>query len=122
MSDFAPTYDFIGGLQTIKMQGRYRYLKEVSGPQGPVVKIGDKELLNFSSNDYLGLANDERLVAAMHHAIDKYGVGSGASPLICGRSDAHAYLEQQISTYTRRDRALVFSSGYLAGESASKGV
>ena len=106
--------DYKSVLHAIKESGCYRYLREINGPQGPTVKIGDQELINFCSNDYLGLANDKRLVAAMHRAVDKYGVGSGASPLICGRSDAHLELETLIASLTGRDRALVFSSGYAA--------
>ena len=60
------------------------------------------------------MANDQRLLGVMHRAIDKYGIGSGASPLVCGRSEAHQILEQQIAAVTGRDRALVFSSGYAA--------
>jgi len=114
MGSFASAYDFESELQSIREEGRFRYLREICGPQGPIVRIGNQDLLNFCSNDYLGLANDKRLAAAMHRAIDKYGVGSGASPLICGRTEAHLILEQQLSLFTGRDRALVFSSGYLA--------
>lgn len=101
-------------LEAIKQQGLFRNLREVQGPQGPSVTIGDRELLNFCSNDYLGMANDKRLREVMHKAIDKYGIGSGASPLICGRSEAHQMLEQRLAAVTGRDRALVFSSGYAA--------
>ena len=106
--------NFNSELETIKRQGLFRQLREVQGPQGPTVIIGDQALLNFCSNDYLGMANDKRLRDVMHRAIDKYGIGSGASPLVCGRSEAHQILEQRIVTDTSRDRALVFSSGYAA--------
>lgn len=106
--------NFNSELQAIKDQGLYRSLRAIRGPQGPVVQIGNQELLNFCSNDYLGMANDERLVAAMHRAVEQYGVGSGASPLVCGRSEAHQALERQLAEDTGRDRALIFSSGYAA--------
>ena len=114
MSGVTAAYDFETDLRSIKEEGRFRYLRETGGPQGAVVRIGNENFLNFCSNDYLGLANDPRLVAAMHRAIDKYGIGSGASPLVCGHSEAHLNLEQQLALFTGRDRALVFSSGYLA--------
>jgi len=106
--------EFQSALQSIKNDGRYRYLRELESPQGAVIKVGNRLLLNFCSNDYLGLANDMRLKAAMHQAIDRYGIGSGASPLICGRSVVHRHLEQQLAAYTGRERALVFPSGYMA--------
>lgn len=114
MTESLPAHDFISELQLIKDRGGYRYLNQIESPQGPVISCGGRELINFCSNDYLGLANDERLVAALCRAAEKYGVGSGASPLVCGRSEAHDALEKQIAEYTGRDRALVFSSGYLA--------
>lgn len=71
-------------------------------------------MVNFCSNDYLGLANDQRLITAMQQAVNRFGVGSGASPLVCGHSEAHSLLERRLAEVTERDRALVFSSGYLA--------
>ena len=114
MPDFVRALEFQSALQSIKDDGLYRYLRELDSPQGATIKIGHRLLLNFCSNDYLGLANDERLKAAMHLAIDRYGIGSGASPLICGRSVVHRRLEHQLAAYTGRDRALVFPSGYMA--------
>lgn len=106
--------NFNSELEAIKEQGLFRELREVQGPQGPTVVIGDRALLNFCSNDYLGMANDKRLCDVMHGAIDRYGIGSGASPLVCGRSEAHQILEQRIAAESGRDRALVFTSGYAA--------
>lgn len=114
MSSLTAAVDFNSELQAIRDQGLYRNLREIGGPQGPVIKMDGRELLNFCSNDYLGMANDKRLIAAMHGAVEKYGVGSGASPLVCGHSEAHQQLEQQLAADTGRDRALVFSSGYAA--------
>ena len=114
MSTPTAVADFLPDLQAIKSQGLFRGLIEVQGPQGPTITVNDRTLLNFCSNDYLGMANDKRLVAAMHKAVDRYGVGSGASPLICGRSEAHQSLERKVAELTGRDRALLFSSGYAA--------
>ena len=106
--------NFKSVLQSIKTRGLFRSLKEVQGPQGSVVRISGRDLVNFCSNDYLGLAGDRRLISAMQRAVERYGVGSGASPLVCGRSEAHALLEQRLAQVSGRDRALVFASGYQA--------
>src|SRR5947208_1219921 len=68
----------------LEEQDLLRSLRRIDSPQGTRIRIGGREFLNFSSNDYLGLAEDPRLKAAAAHAIEKYGVGSGASRLISG--------------------------------------
>ena len=106
-------------LSEIESSGLYRRRVVHSGPQSVSVTVAGNELLNFCSNDYLGLANDPRLAEAMCEAIQQYGVGSGASPLVCGYSEAHEQLENQVASLCKRDRALVFSSGYLANLAVS---
>lgn len=86
----------------------------LEGPQGPVVRAGNETLLNFSSNDYLGLAADARVIAALQEGAGKFGVGSGSSAFMSGWRRTHAELEEQIAAFTRRDRALLFCSGYMA--------
>jgi 8-amino-7-oxononanoate synthase len=71
-------------------------------------------LLNFSSNDYLGLANDPQVKQAFIEGANQYGVGAGASHLITGHTRAHHELEQALAEFTGRDRALLFSTGYMA--------
>ena len=75
---------------------------------------GDQPIVNFASNDYLGLAGDARVVEAFCRGAQEYGVGAGASDLISGYTDAHAMLEDDFARFTRRPRALVFSTGYMA--------
>ncbi len=70
--------------------------------------------LNFCSNDYLGLAGHPRLVAAFKRGADEYGVGSGAAHLVTGHSRAHHELEEALAAFTGRERALLFSTGYMA--------
>jgi 8-amino-7-oxononanoate synthase len=82
--------------------------------QGPVVRLHDGEYLNFCSNDYLGLAAHPRVVAAFQRAAAQYGVGAGASHLVCGHSAVHQQLEEALAEFTGRPRALLFSSGYMA--------
>ncbi len=86
----------------------------MSGAQGVRVVIEGKSYLNFCSNDYLGLANDPRLIKAASEAMAKDGLGSGASRLVCGTHEAHQALERKIASFKSKDAGLVFSSGYMA--------
>lgn len=81
---------------------------------GPIVQIDGRALINFASNDYLGLAGDERLARAASQACLEEGVGRGSSPLICGRSSLHHQLEERLAQFERCERALLFPSGYAA--------
>ena len=97
-----------------KKQHLYRSVKVSQSAQHPIMKIDGKECLNFSSNDYLGLANHPDIVSAFKKAADKYGVGSGAAHLINGHSVEHQQLEESLAEFTGRDKALLFSNGYMA--------
>ncbi len=101
-------------LEKRRHQGLYRQRLTLESPQGPVVQLQGREYLNFCSNDYLGLAAHPRLVEAFRAAAERYGVGSGASHLVCGHSAPHHELEEALATFTGRPRALLFSSGYAA--------
>ncbi len=81
---------------------------------GAEVVVDGRCYLNFASNDYLGLANHPKLIARLQEASAAYGVGSAASSLMSGYAEPHARLEAEIAEFTGRERALVFSSGYLA--------
>lgn len=94
--------------------GLRRALKSVDSPQGTTIVLNGREVLNFSSNDYLGLSNDARLKRAVVEAIEQYGLGAGASRLICGNMRAHEELEAQLALFKKSESALVFSSGYMA--------
>ena len=110
----ADTFLLARKLDNIKSAGLFRSRRTVDSAQGALLRADGRQYVNFSSNDYLGLANDARLVAAVQGAVATYGVGSGASQLICGRSRAHEKLEETLAAQTGRSRAVVFSSGYLA--------
>jgi 8-amino-7-oxononanoate synthase len=97
-----------------KRKSLYRVRKTISSVQGTSVVVAGKQLLGFCSNDYLGLANHPEISKAAIKAIDKYGVGSGASHLVCGHSTEHQALEEELAEFTGRDRALLFSTGYMA--------
>lgn len=110
----ADTFSLASRLDNIKSAGLFRSRRAVDSAQGALIRADGRQYVNFSSNDYLGLANDARLVEAVQGAVATYGVGSGASQLICGRSRAHEKLEETLAAQTGRSRAVVFSSGYLA--------
>jgi 8-amino-7-oxononanoate synthase len=92
----------------------YRQRRLLESPQSAHIVVAGRECINFSSNDYLGLANHPRVVAAFTRAAQRYGVGSGASHLVCGHSTEHHLLEQELAQFTGRQRALLFSTGYMA--------
>ena len=95
-------------------QGLRRDLATRKGPQGARIVLDHQELVNFGSNDYLGLAADPRLAAAGIAAIEQQGVGSGASPLISGRDKVHRRLEIRLAKFEGTEAALVFPSGFAA--------
>ncbi len=101
-------------LERIKQQGLYRSRRLIRSPQDIRITINGKKVLNFCSNDYLGLANHSELIATFQQAVNQYGVGSGSAHLICGHSTAHHALEEELATFTGRERALLFSTGYMA--------
>lgn len=102
------------GLARIAAAGLRRTRQALDSAQGATVSVKGRRLINFCSNDYLALAQDPRLIAATRAGLATYGLGSGASPLVCGRSRAHAELEDAVAARLGRARALLFSSGYLA--------
>lgn len=83
-------------------------------PQCPVIIISRKKYLNFSSNDYLGLANNQEMVRAVKNSLEKFGFGSGASRLVAGGSILHKKLEAHIAGFKGTEAALIFNSGYSA--------
>jgi 8-amino-7-oxononanoate synthase len=105
---------FAKDMEALHARSLDRHLREITGAQGPEVEIGGRRLINFSSNDYLGLANDPRLREAAITAIDEFGVGAGASRLISGTQSPHLRLERALTKWKGTEAALCFSSGYAA--------
>lgn len=103
-----------GELVAWKEAGLYRRLRDVDGPQGPRIRLEGRSLLNFSSNDYLGLANDPLLKQAAMAAIEQYGVGAGASRLVSGNLAPYRQLEEKLARFKNKEAAIVFGSGYAA--------
>jgi 8-amino-7-oxononanoate synthase len=91
-----------------------RHLRTISCADGPWVESQGRRLLAFCTNDYLGLAQHPKLIAALKQAADAHGVGSGSAHLICGHRREHAALEEALAEWTGRERALLFSTGYMA--------
>ena len=100
------------GLAALREQGLYRELRRVDSAQGPRIEMGGRFLLNFSSNDYLGLANAPALKEAAAQAVERYGAGAGASRLMCGSLAPYHELEETIAAFKATEAALSFSSGY----------
>jgi glycine C-acetyltransferase len=101
-------------LESLRNKGLYRSLRCVEGDQAPTLLIDGREVINFSSNNYLGLANHPALREAAKAAIDRYGCGSGASRLISGNMTLHEELESKIAQLKGTEAALVFNSGFQA--------
>ncbi len=101
-------------LEQIEALGLRRSLKNLDSPQGREIMQNGRRVLNFSSNDYLGLANDVRIKRAAAEAIEQYGLGTGASRLVCGSMTPHEKLEGELALFKETPSALVFSSGYMA--------
>ena len=101
-------------LALLREQGLFRELRRVDSPQSARIEIDGRTLLNFSSNDYLGLANHPALVEAAIRAVERYGAGAGASRLICGSLAPHHELEETLAAFKGAEAALAFSTGYSA--------
>jgi 8-amino-7-oxononanoate synthase len=101
-------------LAALDDRGLRRTRRTLQSPQGARVTVDGREFVTFCSNDYLGLANDPRLVEAARAAALRYGVGAGASHVVTGHTEAHAALEDALARFVGLPRALLFSTGYMA--------
>jgi 8-amino-7-oxononanoate synthase len=101
-------------LSSLEEQGLHRSLRVVESSRGTLITIAGRELVNFSSNDYLGLASHPEIASAMAEAAQRWGAGSTASRLICGTGAEHAALEEEIAAAKGTEAALVFSTGVAA--------
>ena len=99
-------------LDQLRGAGLYRELRDIGSPQGARITVDGRSMLNFSSNDYLGLANEPALKEAATKAARDFGAGSGASRLICGSLTPHRELEDALAAFKGTEAALSFSSGY----------
>jgi 8-amino-7-oxononanoate synthase len=101
-------------LEQRKVDNLYRQRHVLESAQDVQVQVDGKTCVAFCSNDYLGLASHPAVIDSLRRGAETYGVGSGASHLICGHSHEHHALEEELAAFTGRPRALLFSSGYMA--------
>ncbi|MBL49368.1 MAG: 8-amino-7-oxononanoate synthase [Roseibacillus sp.] len=101
-------------LTSLEEEGLLRRLRSLNPGDAPFLLLDGRRIINFSSNDYLGLARDEELVAAAQEAAARFGAGSGSSRLICGSLSPHHELEETIAAWKNTEAALSFSNGYAA--------
>jgi glycine C-acetyltransferase len=101
-------------LKALKEAGFYTTIRTISSPQGPWLTIDGRWVLNFCSNNYLGLANHPLLVEAAKKAVDRYGVGPGAVRVISGTNDLHIELERRMAAFKGVEAAITFQSGFAA--------
>ncbi len=103
-------------LETRKQAGLERKIKVLKGGNQPEFELDGRHYVNFSSNDYMGLASSRELAEAWQRGISEFGVGSAASPLVTGYSVAHAKLEEALCHWIGYERAVFFSSGFSANQ------
>ncbi|MEH7234605.1 glycine C-acetyltransferase [Bacillus sp. JJ1562] len=109
-------------LEDLKKKGLYNVIDPLQGANGPIIKINGKELINLSSNNYLGLATDERLKEVAKEAINTYGVGAGAVRTINGTLDLHLKLEEKLAEFKHTEAAISYQSGFNCNMAAISAV
>ncbi|WP_430495303.1 glycine C-acetyltransferase [Rossellomorea marisflavi] len=109
-------------LQDLKSKGLYNEIDPLEGANGPIITIKGKELVNLSSNNYLGLATDERLKKVAIEAVKEYGVGAGAVRTINGTLDLHVKLEEKLAEFKGTEAAIAYQSGFNCNMAAISAV
>ncbi|KYG29836.1 glycine C-acetyltransferase [Priestia endophytica] len=109
-------------LDELKNKGLYNVIDPVEGPNGPIITIAGRELINLSSNNYLGLATDQRLIDACLEATKTYGVGAGAVRTINGTLDIHIKLEERLAQFKHTEAAIAYQSGFNCNMAAISAV
>ena len=101
-------------LQELRTEGLYNPMRRLEGPQGSWLHVDGKRVLNFCSNNYLGLANDPRLVLSAKTALDRFGIGPGAVRTIAGNMSIHDELEERLASFKGVEAAISLQSGFTA--------
>jgi glycine C-acetyltransferase len=101
-------------LQNLKDTGLYNRIRTLGSPQGAWLVVDGQRVLNFCSNNYLGLANHPRIVEAAHKAVEEYGVGPAAVRTIAGTMDLHLQLEERLAAFKGVESTITFQSGFSA--------
>lgn len=120
----AKTLDFFlkENLEDLKSKGLYNVIDPLESPNGPIIRIGGKELINLSSNNYLGLATDERLKQTAIETIKQFGVGAGAVRTINGTFELHVKLEEKLAQFKHTEAAISYQSGFNCNMAAISAV
>ncbi len=101
-------------LAGIREAGLYKNERVIVSPQGARIRVGDEEVLCFCANNYLGLSNDEALVAAARAALESHGLGLSSVRFICGTQDIHKKLEKTVSEFVGTDDTILYTSCFDA--------
>lgn len=109
-------------LTELKSKGLYNVIDPLESSNGPMIQIAGRELINLSSNNYLGLATDQRLIDASTAAIKKYGVGAGAVRTINGTLVLHVKLEEKLAAFKHTEAAIAYQSGFNCNMAAISAV
>lgn len=109
-------------IEDLKTRGLYNVIDTLQGANGPVIRIDGKSLINLSSNNYLGLATDDRLIDASVKAAQTYGAGAGAVRTINGTMDLHIELEEKLARFKKTEAVIVYQSGFNCNMAAISAV
>ncbi|WP_153978589.1 glycine C-acetyltransferase [Paenibacillus xylanilyticus] len=109
-------------IEDLKNKGLYNFIDTLQGANGPVIRIDGKSLINLSSNNYLGLATDHRLIDASVKAAQTYGAGAGAVRTINGTMDLHMELEEKLARFKKTEAVIVYQSGFNCNMAAISAV
>jgi 8-amino-7-oxononanoate synthase len=116
-------FDFItSALDKRRSEGLLRTRNRVDSATGPLIEIDGQHYINFSSNDYLAMRRSSVVMQAWVQGISEYGGGSGASPLVTGYTNAHQALEEYLASELKRDKVLLFNSGFAANKAVCKAL
>src|SRR3979490_3414161 len=101
-------------LAGLREQGLYKSERVLAGPQGGLVRTGDRDVINLCANNYLGLANHAAMREAAHRAVDRFGYGMASVRFICGTQSVHKQLEERLSRFLGTEDTILYSSGFDA--------
>ncbi|HXG09495.1 MAG TPA: glycine C-acetyltransferase [Gemmataceae bacterium] len=101
-------------LDDLRARGLYKHERRLQGPQGAAVRVGDREVINFCANNYLGLANHPAVIEAAHEGLRRWGYGLSSVRFICGTQDLHKQLEAAIARFLGKDDAILYTSCFDA--------
>src|SRR6516225_237449 len=101
-------------LDDLRNKGLYKRERQLQGPQGSAIRVGDREVINFCANNYLGLANHPAIVEAAHEGLRRYGYGLASVRFICGTQELHRQLEGAVARFLGKDDAILYTSCFDA--------